>query len=207
MFTLFGRQGWGSAIVEAQMVWYGLAYVLEDTGDLLRSEEARSKLKPLNPLGQTPTLVLPGGRVMTESAAITLHLADITGTASLVPGAHEAERAEFLRWLVFMVANIYPTFTYADLPERFVPAEAARSFRHNVDAHAARLWGQMEDEAAAPWFLGDRFTALDIFIAVMTRWRPGRPWFAANQPRLAAIAAGADTLPELQAVLRRNFPE
>ena len=207
MFTLFGRQGWGSAIVEAQMVWYGLAYVLEDTGDLLRSEEARSKLKPLPPLGQTPTLVLPGGRVMTESAAITLHLADITGTTSLVPGAHEAERAQFLRWLVFMVANIYPTFTYADLPERFVPAEAARSFRHNVDAYAARLWGQMEDEAAAPWFLGDRFTALDIFIAVMTRWRPGRPWFAANQPRLAAIAAGADTLPELQAVLRRNFPE
>ncbi len=30
----------------------------------------------LNPLGQVPTLVLPDGRVMTESAAIILHLAD-----------------------------------------------------------------------------------------------------------------------------------
>jgi hypothetical protein len=35
------------------------------------------------------------------------------------------ERAKFLRWLVFIVANIYPTFTYADDPSRFVARNVA----------------------------------------------------------------------------------
>ena len=51
------------------------------------------------------------------------------------PGA--PERAAFLRWLVFLVANIYPTFTYADDPARFVSVNAARDpFRAATDAYA-----------------------------------------------------------------------
>lgn len=202
MYTLFGKRGWGSDIVEAQLAWYGLPYVLEDSGDLLRDAAARARLQAVNPLAQTPTLVLPGGRIMTESAAITLHLADLTGRDDLVPGPQAPERAAFLRWLVFLVANIYPTFTYADIPDRFAPPEAAPQFRANVDAYAARLWGQMEEEAGAPWFLGARFSALDIFLAVMTRWRPQRPWFTAERPRLAAIAAAAEQQEALRGVLQ-----
>lgn len=206
MYTLFGKPGWGSVLVEAQLGLYGLPYVLEDVGELFHSAEARAKLAAVNPLAQTPTLVLPGGRIMTESAAITLHLADITGKTTLVPSPDDAERAPFLRWLIFMVANIYPTFTYADIPDRFVPAESAKAFRKTVDAYTQQLWRQMEDEAGAPWFLGDRFTALDIFIATMTRWRPQRPWFAAHCPRLYAIAASTDARPELTEIWQRNFP-
>src|SRR5437868_13539616 len=112
-YTLWGRAGWGSAIVEAQLAWYGLPFRLEPVGDLLREPQARAALEKVNPLAQIPTLVMPDGAVMSESAAITLLLADITGQDSLVPGPRSAERANFLRWLVFIVANIYPTFTYA----------------------------------------------------------------------------------------------
>jgi GST-like protein len=34
---------------------------------------------------QLPTLVLPDGQIMTESAAITLYLAEATGRSDLVP--------------------------------------------------------------------------------------------------------------------------
>jgi GST-like protein len=43
--------------------------------------------------------------------------------------------------------------------------------------------------------------------AVMTRWRPGRQWFAENAPQLHSIATRTDAIPELQAVWSRNFPE
>lgn len=207
MYMLFGTPGWGSVLVEAQLATYGLPYVLEQVGDLLRSPEAREKLVALNPLAQTPTLALPGGRIMTESAAITLYLADITGKTTLVPGPDDPERAEFLRWLVFLVANIYPTFTYADVPDRFAPAACADGFRANVDAYQQKLWRQLEDEAATPWFLGPRLTALDIYIAAMTRWRPRRLWFQDNCPRLFAIATRADARPELAEVWRTNYPQ
>src|SRR5207248_2274883 len=150
--------------------WYGLPFEIEELDDLFKSAEARAKLAPANPLTQVPTLVLPDGQVMTESAAITLHLADVTGSRDLVPAAGEAVRPAFLRWLVFLVANLYPTFTYADDPSRFVPGEAAqRSFRANVDAYAQRLWRQVDAAAGEPRFLGERLSALDIYVAVMTR--------------------------------------
>ena len=144
---------------------------------------------------------------MSESAAITLLLADITGHDSLVPGATAPERGRFLRWLVFIVANIYPTFTYADDPARFISVDAARDpFRAATDAYAQRLWRQVEGEAGAPYFLGDRLSALDIYVGVMTRWRPRRTWFEDATPKLAAIARRIDALPQLREVWKRNFP-
>jgi GST-like protein len=207
MFKLFAKPGWGSVLTEAQLAWYGLPHEIEDVENPFTSEAGRARLAPYNKLTQLPTLILPDGQVMTESAAITLHLADVAGSDALVPAPGSPERAAFLRWLVFIVANIYPTFTYADLPERFVAVEAARApFRDSVDAYAQRLWHIMEAEAGHPWFLGPRFSALDLFIAVITRWRPNRPWFATNCPSISTIALAAEARPELTAVWQRNFP-
>lgn len=206
-YTLWGRPGWGSAIVEAQLDWYGLPFAFEPVEDLFKTPGAKAKLEKVNPLAQVPTLVLPDGTVMSESAAITLLLADLTGQDSLVPAAGAPERAPFLRWLVFLVANIYPTFTYADDPSRFVSVNNARDpFRAATDAYAQRLWRQVESAAGTPWFLGERFSALDIYIDVMTRWRPRRGWFETETPRLFAIARKADQRPELKETWRRNFP-
>lgn len=208
MYKLFARPGWGSAIVEAQLAWYGLPFAVEDVDDLFKSAAARAQLAAVNPVAQVPTLMLPDGAVLTESAAITLHLADVTGSDALVPRAHDAARPRFLRWLVFLVANIYPTFTFADDPARFVPTESARKdFRANVDAYAQRLWQMVEAAADRPHFLGARFSALDIYVGVMTRWRPRRPWFAEHCPRLHAIARAADAEPLLAGVWQRNFPK
>ncbi|HEX7198123.1 MAG TPA: glutathione S-transferase family protein, partial [Dongiaceae bacterium] len=172
-YKLYGRAGWGSTIVEAQLSWYGLPFAFEPVGDLFKEPDARLKLEKVNPLAQVPTLVMPDGSVMSESAAITILLAHLTGRDSLVPPPGAPERARFLRWLVFIVANIYPTFTYADDPARFVSVNAARDpFRAATDAYAQRLWHQIEGEAGSPWFLGERFSALDIYLGVMTRWRP-----------------------------------
>ena len=216
-YKLWGRAGWGSTIVEAQLVWYGLPYTFEPVEDLFRTPDAAAKLAKVNPLAQVPTLEMPDGSVMSESAAITLLLADITGQDSLVPPANARERAKFLRWLVFIVANIYPTFTYADDPARFVSVNAARDpFRAATDAYAQRLWKQIEGEAGSPWFLGERFSALDIYArrhdplaaqarlvrerdAAPLRHRPARRPGARARPGVEAQLAG-----QLRAAMQRR---
>lgn len=208
MYRLFGRTGWGSALIEAQLVWYGWPFEFEEVGDLFKSAEARAALAEVNPLSQVPTLVLPDGRVMTESAAITLLFADdVPADRTLVPPPGAPERAAFLRWLVFLVANIYPTFTVADDTTRWISGEASqKELRERFNDYRLRLWRQVEASLGdGPWFLGQRFSALDLYIAVMTRWTPRRPWFA-ETPKLNAIAARTDAVPALQAVLKRNFP-
>jgi GST-like protein len=207
MYKLYGRPGWGSALVEAQLVWYGLDYTMEELDDLFASAAARDKLAPVNPLAQVPTLILPDGTIMTESAAITLLLADQTTRRLLVPSPGHPTRPAFLRWLVFLVTNVYPTFTYVDDPKRFVAdPTAAEAFRVSVEAYKERLWHQVDAAAKAPWFLGQNFSALDIFIGVMTHWKPRRAWFAGACPSLTAIATAADALPEFSELWRRNFP-
>ncbi|MDP3860897.1 MAG: glutathione S-transferase family protein [Phaeovulum sp.] len=205
-FRLYQMPGWGSAIVEAQLVFYGLPHELVETGDIYEDAAARAALGRINPLAQVPALVLPSGEAMTESAAMTLYLADAAGSEALVPGPGSAERAAFLRWLVFLVANIYPCFTFADVPTRYVAeAGAAKAFRAAVDARAEALWRAVEAAAGAPWFLGERFSALDIYVGVMSHWRPRPAWFAAEAPKLAAISRSVQARPELAAVFARNF--
>lgn len=205
-YVLHGHDGWGSAIVEAQLAWYGLPFRVQDSGNLFEDEMARARLARLNPLGQVPVLEVPGGAVLTESAAITLHLADLTGRDDLVPGPAAPERAAFLRWLVYLVANIYPCFTFADVPERFVTTEgAAQPFREAVDTHLRRLWSHAEAACGRPHFLGERFSALDIYLSVMTQWRPRPAWFAENTPFLSAAALRAAEHPVLSPILRRHF--
>ena len=203
---LYGEHGWGSAIVEAQLAWYGFEHELEQVGDLFKSADARRKLEAVNPLAQVPTLVLADGTVLTESAAITLHLAEIADDDSLVPRAADPLRPVFLRWLMFLVANVYPTYTYADDPSRFVAAsDAQQSFRDAVDRYARRLYSLLENQAGEPWFLGTRFSALDLYVTVMTRWRPRRAWFAEHAPHLFAIATKTEALDRFAAVWRANF--
>jgi len=206
-YRLFGRSGWGSAIVEAQLAALGLPFEYVEVPDLFDSEQARRDLAVYNPLSQVPTLQLPDGTVLTESAAITLHLADATGRDEFVPVAGHASRPQFLRWLVFLVTNVYPTFTYADDPRRFVRDEpAAQAFATAVDNYRRRLWRVVEAAVGAPCFLGSRFSALDIYAATMTHWGPGRRWFEEHTPALAAIARKASEDARFRAVWQRNFP-
>ena len=122
------------------------------------------------------------------------------------PGA--ADRVRFLRWLFFITSNVYPVYTYLDRPARFVPLEAAQpAYAERVGDRAKKLYGILNDEVAQPWFMGDQFSALDIYICAMTHWRPGPPWFEAHTPNLVAIADAAKALPKLSEVWARNYPD
>jgi len=207
MYTLYGKAGWGSVIVEAQLDLAGLPYRIEEV-DPLESAADRDRLAKFNPLAQLPTLILPDGQVMTESAAITLHIGDQAPKAGLVPPAGDKTRDPFLRWLVFIVANIYPMFTVGDDTSRFVADPIAqKELRVSTENYKSRSWQIVESSIAPkPWFLGTRFSALDIFAATITRWRPQREWYKANCPKLHGVALAADAEPRLAKVWKRNFP-
>ncbi len=64
-------------------------------------------------------------------------------------------------------------------------------------------WSFSVPHRPAPWFPGNEFSALDIFISVMSRWRPGRAWFARHCPKLYAIGCAVDA--RLTPVWKRNF--
>ena len=202
---LLGCKGCGNVIVEAAFNLAGIPVDCEEV-DYSDDSPTRPRLLQFNPLGQVPTLVLPDGTVMTESLAMLHYIDDVAPQAGLIPPKGDPLRPVFYRWAVFLVAAVYPTYTYGDDPRKWVADEAAaKLLRESTDEHRKRLWAQIERQADAPWFLGERFSALDLYVAAMTRWRPGVLWFAKNTPKCVAIAQRAAGLPAVAPVLARNF--
>jgi len=81
----------------------GLEYEIHPI-DLLKGEGQSKDFLKLNPAGKVPVLV-DGGLVLTESAAIQLYLAEKYPQAGLVPESLE-QRAEMYRWSFFLMTEI-----------------------------------------------------------------------------------------------------
>ncbi len=204
-YQLYAADGAGSAIVEAALLLVGADYEIVDAPPWADGPHL-ARLKALSPIAQVPVLVLPEGTVMNESAAMILFLAERYPAAGLAPPPEDPTRLAFLRWLIFLVASIYPTFTVGDDPARWVEAEAARAeLRRSTDDFRLRLWRMVEPACAAPWFLGEHFSALDLYIATMVHWRPRMPWFAEHCPKLSKVATATLARADLGAVWQRNF--
>lgn len=156
----------------------------------------------MNPLCQVPTLILENGNVMTETAAIALMILD--RCPELAPPVGHAERQQFQRLLIWLVANVYPTFTYADYPQRWVP-DAAAQLKKNCIEYRKSLYMWLNDQLSAePYAFGDQLTLLDVYIAVMRTWGPGHDWFQDNTPNISAIADAVCQHPRLRTVLKNN---
>jgi len=206
-YRLFAAKQGGSMIVEAAFGFTKLPLTVKDIDwkDLGWKSKA---LAGINPLGQIPTLELPDGTILSESAAIILHLADKVPKFPLVPSPKAATRPEFLRWLVFLTSALYPTFTYGDVPERWVgqPKDkgAGKALRTSTDEHRKVLLAFLETQVRGPWFLGRNMSALDLYVWVLATWRPGRAWYAQHCPKLLKVADALEKHPVCRRVAARN---
>lgn len=204
-WRLYGVRGWGSTLAEGALAWTGTPYEFVSVEGFDSPGPARDALLAVNPLARIPTLVAPDGAVLTESAAIVLQLAELNPDSGLAPLPGDPDRGAFLNRLIWFVSALYPTFTYRDYPERWAP-DAAEQLIANVDVFRQSLWRQLEEDFGdGLWVLGETPSALDLYVAAMSHWRPRRAWLAKHCPKAHAIALRADALPRIAAVLERNF--
>lgn len=209
MFKLFRSKACGSTVVEAMLELLDLPYeTVTVDWDTPADWEA---VKKVNPLGQVPTLVTPEGAVMTESAAIVFALLDRKPDSALLPPRGTKERDLFFRWTAFLATNVYGVIIVGDVPERFLPPEARADeiqaqVKAGTTARAQQCWQMMEAGVEpAPYLLGAQMTALDVYAAMVSRWRPGRAWIEAHCPKIAAAAKKTETHPVVARVWARNF--
>ncbi len=207
-YTLFGQNGYGSACVEAALELLDLEYERVDA-DPLGDDENRERIASINPIGHVPALILPNDDIMTESAAILVYLGDLQPDAGLAPAVDAPERSEYLRWLIFLAANIYPTYTISDGPDRYTsdPAQHEDLINH-ANARRKELWQIMNEAFAGaprPFLLGAQMTMLDVYASMMSQWSPRRDWFLENCPNLASAVRAVDKHPVIRSVWARNF--
>ena len=206
-YTLYGSRGSGSAVVEIALRVAGLPY------DIVRAstwepDSALEQLAKVNPLQQIPTLVLPEGGVMTESAAILIHLGLSAPESGLLPAAAGA-RAQTIRGLVFVAANCYTPVGINDYPERWTTAKtktAREKVREGTRAQLYRNWEIFADSfPPAPYLSGSRIGALDFLAVVVSRWGGARPEIKQRRPEFFATLTRIEQHPVVAAAFAKHW--
>jgi GST-like protein len=207
---LYAKKGSGSAAVEAALALARLPCRLVESATWEKNAAYDDLLK-VNPLGQVPTLVLPDGTVLSESAAILIHLGLAHPASGLVP--HDAAaRARVLRGLVYVAANCYAAIGVIDYPERWtLPADDDVTNERVRAGARARLHGYWT--AFADLFDGDASclggaapNALDLLAAVVSKWSGARAHLAQHRPRLHDTLARIEAHPVVAPVFARHWP-
>jgi GST-like protein len=208
MYTLYGKQGSGSASIEAALMLISAPCRIVETASWERNE-AFDELLKLNPLGQIPTLVLEDGSVLTESAAILIHLGSTHPESGLLPAAGSA-RAQAIRGLVFIAANCYAAISIIDYPERWCEdADAATQARIRAGTRARlhRHWEIFADLFPAdPYLGGEHPGALDLLAAVVSKWSGSRPHLQQARPAFHATLLRIEAHPKVAPVFAQHWP-
>ena len=205
MFTLYARPGSGSVAVEALLAEIGVEFRIEDLLKLDDGSLPASVFK-VNPRGEIPALRLPDDSVMTESAAMMIYLSDLFPAAGLAPSLTSPQRAAYLRWMLYFASSVYMADLRYFYPVRYStdPSHAA-SIKSKAAEHMARDFAIFADELGSKKFiLGDQFSAVDIYAAMLVSWDPDLEVLFTRHPNLKVHYAAVAVRPKISPVWLRN---
>lgn len=211
MYTLYGKKGSGSATTQVALELIGVSYRVIETASW-EPNDAFSELLKVNPLGQIPTLVLPDGGVLSESAAILIHLGLAHPESGLLPRDPSA-RAQAVRGMVFIAANCYAAISIIDFPERWC-ADADNDdvvkdrIRAGTRVRLHKHWEMFADLfLARPYLSGEALGALDIHAAVVSKWSGTRKHVEEHRPDFHAALMRIEAHPKIAAVFAQHWPK
>jgi GST-like protein len=206
-YTVFGAVGSGSVPVEATLTLLGIPYELVEAVTWM-DEAARQRVEAVNPMRQVPALVFPSGEIMTESAAILIHLADRYPQAQLAPQIEDPRRAQYLRWMAYVSSAIYSLFWIKGDPMRMASNKKdAPRVIDRVHDRIAECWRNMDQQIdPGRYILGDELTVLDLYVTVISRFGPWRTRFYKSAPKMAEIVRQVDADSRLKDFWAKRFP-
>lgn len=201
-YTLYNRDGSGGFVVEAALALADVPYELIKV-ESVPSTPLPASFRALNPWGQVPVLVLPDGTLMTESAAMLIHVAACFPDKNLAPRPGTSAHATFLRWIVFMSANLYESVLRWNYPARYTTA--ADGTAGVAAAGEARLGDGLtliENQLhSGAFLLGDEMSVADVYLAMMNAWHGAGRGLVRCDRLTHRVAAH----PVIAPIWRRNF--
>ena len=170
------------------------------------AQKSREYLK-INPNGRIPTLV-DKRLVLSEAAAIVLHLVDQHPDAGLAPKVGTPERAKFYQWLTFLTNSLQEELMIWQYPERLAGknSTATEVVKRGAEARAGSFLDVVEDhlKANGPLFLGNKLSAIDFYLVMLCRWaRPmARP--PRSRSNIAKLLDKVTALPSVRRAYERE---
>jgi glutathione S-transferase len=202
--TLYYSRSTASLVVHWLLIELGVPHELHELDFDRRDQKSAAYLK-LNPAGVVPTLVMDG-QVITEAAAIIMHLADLHPRAELAPALGTPQRAQHYRWMFFCANTLQPAYR-----AWFYPTEPAGEAQVEASKEQARIkleaaWQQVAGhlQANGPYLLGEKKSAADFMLTMLMRWSRNMPRPSDSWPVLHAYAQRMKALSSFKEVYARE---
>ena len=109
----------------------------------------------------------------------------------------------------FISAQIYSLYWIRDFPNRLVTDPAQEKVVLERTSQRIRdNWATMDAQIAPEgrFLLGETISLLDLYVGVISRWRPGRRAFYAAAPGLTPVVRAVDAEPRLAALWAERYP-
>jgi GST-like protein len=209
-YVLYTARRSGAASVEIMLGALGLDFELKDATPWSDPPGPFfEELKQVNPLGQLPTLVTPGGEILTESVAVLWTLLE-RHPGDWIPAPSTRDRATCLRWMQFAAATVYGAVGVADYPARWTTSRspAARAAVERAAVARIKLGWDIIAQAFPQkkgFLLGERPYVCDIYMANLSRWWKMRDYLKQTHSHFAALMQRVDKLPEVAPVFGRHW--
>lgn len=147
---------------------------------VLEKQTRTPEFLKLNPAGQVPVVTWADGRILAQSNAIILHLAE--GSALIPMDAYQ--RALMLQWMFWEQYSHEPVIAV----RRFQKAELKKP-EHEIDPtllpRGERALTLMNDHLAARrYFVNEQLSLADIALVAYTRWAHEGGFDLGRYPRL-----------------------
>ena len=205
MYKLYGTKGTGTCAIKAALAEADAPFEeIEITTK--KKQHLTVAYRRINPRQQVPALMLPDGSIMTESAAILLHIADAHPEVGLAPPPGTPTRAQHDRWLIFLAVNVYEGELRKLYGERYTADDdgkgnieaAARAY---VDRHYVIVEEALGD---GPYVFGDDLSVLDIYLWTFAHWHDPA-WLGTNCPKIARLVHTVRMRPKITPIHKENF--
>jgi glutathione S-transferase len=162
---------------------------------------APKELKRVHPLGKSP-VIEDDGRTLAETGVIVDYLVERYG-ADLAPSRDSDLYWRYRYWLHYAEGSAMPPLLLKLIIDRLgLLAYSARPF---VKAQLKLHLDYLESElGAAPWFLGERFSAADIMLSFPIEAARARAGVDQSRPRLMGFLQRIHARPAYQRALEKG---
>jgi glutathione S-transferase len=165
MITIYGDPVSGNCLkVKWTAERLAIAFAWIDV-DVVKAETRTAAFLARNPAGQVPTVVLNDGRVLAQSNAIIVHLAE---GSPLIP-ADPYERAKMLEWLFWEQYSHEPYVAVARFQMRYLGRSRGEIEPKIIQRGEAALRRLDEALAGREFLVGAGLTLADIALVAYTR--------------------------------------
>jgi glutathione S-transferase len=168
MITLYHAPGSCSLAVKAGLALSGLEHDVK-TINPQKGEQFEPEFIKINPLSKVPALIV-NGDVITEGAAILQYINDVAPSANLLPTVGTMERAQALKWMMFVYSNVHPHFARIFVPTRYGNDE--EDIKEKAESALHDLFAIINDQLSDNDFLaGSALSIADLYLGVAIHWQ------------------------------------